>query len=193
LNRRKIQPFKSSIAIHADEVKELSNIAKKKSKKTRSTRKLHSNTKRKFKDKYLENTAKKYVISSERVEQEPIKEADYKKETDDGEEELRTNSNVINQRNMKSMNATTKDKIPQESVNENVTSGKAEILIDSVQRDSSEKTTYNGKPIGMEFLYQADKLACVVKCHSKEHLLEARTRVRKENLLVELLVLQNIF
>ena len=58
--------------------------------------------------------------------------------------------------------------------------GKAEIVIDSMKPNKKLQTSMtkmNGKPIGMKFLYQADKLTCVVKCHTKEHLEEAQKRV----------------
>ena len=60
------------------------------------------------------------------------------------------------------------------------TDGKAEIVIDSMKPNKKLQTSMtkmNGKPIGMQFLYQADKLTCVVKCHTKEHLEEAQKRV----------------
>ena len=82
------------------------------------------------------------------------------------------------------MDATTNEKNDTETMNKNVPTAKAEILIDSMKNDSSRKTSYKGKPIGMEFLYEADKLSCVVKCHSEDHLLEARKRVCKETNLV---------
>ena len=54
--------------------------------------------------------------------------------------------------------------------------GKSEIIIDSI-KPTDPKTTYEGRPIGMKFLYQADKLSCVIKCHVKAHLQEAQRRV----------------
>ena len=60
------------------------------------------------------------------------------------------------------------------------TDGKAEIVIDSMKPSNKlqkSMTKMNGKPIGMQFLYQADKLTCVVKCHTKVHLEEAQKRV----------------
>ena len=195
LNKRKLQNPETPNTIHADEVKGVSNFGIKKNKKARNPWKLHSNTKMIFKDKGLEDAEKKYDIRSERVKQEPTKQNDYKisetefltaervanqKEYDVEEESLTTTSNVPNQRNVETKKTKINAKLPQESMNKNMTSEKAEILIDSIKHNSSRKTTYKGKPIGMEFLYQTDKLSCVVKCHSEDHLLEARTRVSNE-------------
>ena len=195
LNKRKLQNPKALDTIHADEVKELSYFGRNKNKKVKNPQKLYSNIKKIVNDKGLENTKKKYVVSSDRVKQEPTKDHYYKvseseyltpervanqKELDVGEEELTKNSSLPNQRNEESKKPNTSGKISQESMNKNVTSGKAEILIDSIKHNSSEKTIYKGKPIGMEFLYEADKLSCIVKCHSEDHLLEARTRVSRE-------------
>ena len=71
--------------------------------------------------------------------------------------------------------------ISEEQKDDNSTSnGKAEIVIDSMKPNKTQDTSKSkitGKPIGMQFQYQADKLACVVKCHAKEHLEEAQNRV----------------
>ena len=70
---------------------------------------------------------------------------------------------------------------PNESNKKNATSnGKVEIVMDSMTPNKTlamNTTKISGTPIGMQFLYQADKLACIVKCHTKEHLAEAQKRV----------------
>ena len=96
----------------------------------------------------------------------------------------RTNHSADNSISLGDQNSShieSNQKIPEERKDDNTTSnGKSEIVIDSKNPNKTQDTKkpkINGKPIGMQFLYQADKLTCVVKCHTKEHLEEAQNRV----------------
>ena len=92
-------------------------------------------------------------------------------------ENLSEEQEVVSERIADDCNKTTSEKAKSSN---STTDGKAEIVIDSMKPNKKLQTSMtkmNGKPIGMQFLYQADKLSCVVKCHTKEHLEEAQKRV----------------
>ena len=127
--------------------------------------------KQKYEDKIFDNESEEQFIVSQGV-------------TYDNQDNPRTNHSAdksISLGDRNSSHIESNQTIPEERKDDNTTSnGKAEIVIDSMKPNKTQdtnKTKIDGKPIGMQFLYQADKLACVVKCHTKEHLAEAQNRV----------------
>lgn len=145
-----------------------------------------------FRDKYLLNSQEMQLITAEEVKAEPmttvnnyempelvsaerVRDEHGRHESNgDPKKDIMLDGGEMNDTNVATINHTNEGTKEQDNIR-----GKSEIIIDSIKPTDPKSVDggYKGRPIGMMFLYQADKLSCVVKCHDKGHLQEAQRRV----------------